>query len=108
MRNLFALIGFAVVTFAVVGWYCGWYQLSVSTNSSGQTEIKTVVHTQKVADDSTAFFQGLGKLIQDKMAKGTDKGTDPAAGPATKDAAKTPNGPSPANGTPVPPPPQRN
>lgn len=63
MRNLFALIGFAVVAFAVVGWYCGWYRLSVQKGEGGKAEIQTVVDTKKVTEDSTAFFQKLGQII---------------------------------------------
>jgi autotransporter-associated beta strand protein len=35
MRNLFALIGVTVVGFLGVGWYMGWYKLSVSKTTAG-------------------------------------------------------------------------
>ena len=63
MRNLFALIGFAVVAFVVVGWYCGWYRLSVQKGEDGKAEIQTVVDTKKVTEDSTAFFHKLAQVI---------------------------------------------
>jgi hypothetical protein len=63
MRNLFALIGFAVVAFVVVGWYCGWYRFSVQKGEGGKAEIQTVVDTKKVTEDSTAFFQKLAQVI---------------------------------------------
>ncbi|MCS7022772.1 MAG: hypothetical protein NZ703_14345 [Gemmataceae bacterium] len=66
MRNLFALIGFAVVAFAVIGWYSGWYQLTLSKGEGGKAEIKTVVDTRKVTEDSTAFFQKVAQIISNQ------------------------------------------
>ena len=63
MRNLFALIGFAVVAFVVVGWSCGWYRLSIQKGEGGKAEIQTVVDTKKVTEDSTAFFHKLAQVI---------------------------------------------
>jgi hypothetical protein len=77
MRNLFALIGFAIVAFAVVGWYCGWYRLSVQKGEGGKAEIQTVVDTKKVTEDSTAFFHKLGQLLSQKT-QATGAGTNPA------------------------------
>ncbi len=78
MRNLFALIGFAVVAFAVVGWYCGWYRLSVQKGEGGKAEIQTVVDTKKVTEDSSAFFQKLGQIIS-QQTQGSGAGTNPAS-----------------------------
>jgi len=66
MRNLLALIGLFVVVFGGVGWYCGWYKLSVTRNQEGKLEIKTAVDTHKVTDDSSAFFQKVGQMVADK------------------------------------------
>jgi hypothetical protein len=79
MRNVLALIGLLVVGFAGVGWYCGWYKLSVSKGPEGQPEIKTTVNTDKVADDTSSFFKRVEQLATDK-ARHNDAG-QPAVTP---------------------------
>jgi hypothetical protein len=81
MRNLLALIGLVVVGFAGIGWYCGWYKLSVSRGNEGQPEIKTTVNTEKVADDSSAFFKRMEHLVTEKAHQGDQKTPQPAAAP---------------------------
>jgi hypothetical protein len=97
MRNLLALIGLLVVGFAGIGWYCGWYKLSVSKGTEGKPEIKTTVDTDKVADDSAAFFKRMGQLVGEKVRQSDPKGGQPATtpgatpgpvAPATGDSAK--------------------
>lgn len=66
MRNLLALIGLVVVGVAVVGWYCGWYSLSVSKGTEGRPEIRTTVNTEKVSSDSGSFFERVGKLARER------------------------------------------
>jgi hypothetical protein len=94
MRNILALIGLFVVGFAAIGWYCNWYTLKVDRTPEGTLQIKTEVHTDKVADDSSAFFEKVGQIVGEKGDKGGKK-SQPAAtpgntpGPATgKDALK--------------------
>ncbi|HSQ55584.1 MAG TPA: hypothetical protein VLM40_07545 [Gemmata sp.] len=70
MRNLLALVGLAVVIFAVVGWYCGWYTVSVNRESGGNLQINTKVNTDKVTTDSSAFFQKVGELVGERGEKG--------------------------------------
>src|SRR5262245_1157615 len=40
MRNLLALVGLLVVGFAIVGWYCGWYTVSINREPDGNLNIK--------------------------------------------------------------------
>src|SRR5262245_15604454 len=94
MRNLLALIGLVVVGFGAIGWYCGWYKLSVSKGSDGKREVRTTLDTDKVADDSSAFFQKVGKLIEQRAEQAGKDGTPQPAvgpvstpGPGSKDAA---------------------
>lgn len=98
MRNLLALVGLAVVLFAGLGWYLGWYKLSVSKNEDGKLQIKADVDTQKVKDDSGTFFKNAAEAIGRKLesdpkdAKGAPAGTP---GPAVPSAPERPNGPIP-------------
>jgi hypothetical protein len=81
MRNLLALVGLLVVVVGAVGWYCGWFKLSVSKGTDGKPAITTTVDTQKVSDDSSAFFQKVGKLIEEKSQQTGPDGNAPQ--PAT-------------------------
>jgi hypothetical protein len=82
MRNLLALIGLVVVGFVVVGWYCGWYKLTISKGTDGKPEIKTILDTEKVSDDTSSFFRKVGQLIEEKTPTGADgKATPPAGSP---------------------------
>jgi hypothetical protein len=81
MRNLLALIGLAVVALAAIGWYCGWYKLTVTRDQSGQPEIKTTVNTDKVTDDSSSFFKRIEQLVTEKTRSGEQK-PEPASTPS--------------------------
>jgi hypothetical protein len=81
MRNLLALIGLAVVALAAIGWYCEWYKLTVTRDQSGQPEIKTTVNTDKVADDSSAFFKRMEELVSEKVRAG-EKKPEPSTTPS--------------------------
>lgn len=69
MRNLLALIGALVIGFAGVGWYMGWYKLTVSKNSDGNIRIETDVDGKKVVKDVGDGAQHLGQLAGDQMEK---------------------------------------
>ena len=78
MRNLLALVGLLVVGFGAIGWYCGWYKLSVTRTQDGNVQIKTDVDPKKVGEDTSAFFEKVGQVVGEK---GAEKGTPaPAAG----------------------------
>jgi hypothetical protein len=83
MRNLLALLGLLVVVFAAVGWYCGWYKININREADGKLQINTNVNTEKVVDDSTAFFHKVGELVGDRG----EKSGQPA--PATTPANST-------------------
>lgn len=85
MRNLLALVGLLVVVFAAVGWYCGWYKLSIDRGQDGNVQIQTEVDTKKVADDSTAFFQKVTQMIGEHGQKDNQPGAAPVntPGPVT-------------------------
>lgn len=64
MRNLFALIGFAVVVFAGLGWYLGWYKLDWTTSSDGTTSIQIDVNRSKLSGDIKSGANKAGELIE--------------------------------------------
>lgn len=81
MRNLLALIALIILGFAAVGWYCEWYTFTVTKGPQGKPEIKTTVDTEKVSDDSEAFFKRMGQLIGEKAKESDPKGVPPAVAP---------------------------
>jgi hypothetical protein len=87
MRNLLALIGFVVVGFIVLGWYFGWYKLTISKGTDGKPEIKTTLDTDKVSDDASSFFRKVGQLIEEKT---NQMGPDGKAGQPLGSPGNTP------------------
>lgn len=69
MRNLLALFGLLIIGFVGIGWYMGWYKLSVSKSSDGNLEIKTNVDTKKVGADSSDALNKLGTVIGNQAEK---------------------------------------
>jgi hypothetical protein len=83
MRNLLALVGLLVVGFGAVGWYCGWYKLSINREPDGNLQIKTNVDTDKVVNDSSAFFEKVGQMVGERGEKTGPPASTPAKTPAT-------------------------
>ncbi len=86
MRNLLSLIGLAVVVFGGVGWYLGWYQLSVSKGSDGTVQVQTRVDTNKVLDDSGKGLNKVGEFLSHQAGSAgtpapTAVGTTPPPAP---------------------------
>ncbi|MCE9565665.1 MAG: hypothetical protein K8U57_26885 [Planctomycetes bacterium] len=94
MRNLLALVGLFVVGFAGIGWYCGWYKLSVGRATDGNLQIDTEVQTKKVVEDSSSFFQKLGKMATDKANQDGQPTTAPVSTPGPGVAAPPPPAPT--------------
>jgi hypothetical protein len=90
MRNLLALIGLVVVGFAAIGWYCGWYKLTVLKGTDGKPEIRTTVNTDKVTEDSSAFFQRMEQLVNQKVHPDDPKSPQPAVTPGNTPGPITP------------------
>lgn len=78
MRNMLALIGAAVVGFGGVGWYLGWYKLSVSKSADGTLQVTTNVDTNRVVKDAGDGARHVGEFIGTQVEN------------AKKDAANTP------------------
>lgn len=58
MRNILALIGFAVVLFLGLGYYLEWYSIS---SSSDNFEID--VNKKKIVDDADAVKRKAGEVV---------------------------------------------
>jgi hypothetical protein len=89
MKNLLALVGLLVVGFGGVGWYCGWYQLSLSKSENGNLQIETEVNTKKVTQDSSAFFEKVGKIAGEQLDKNGKPQRAPAAVPGPETVPAT-------------------
>jgi hypothetical protein len=59
MRNLLALVGLAIVLFAGVGWYCGWYTFQSTPTVTGEREFRVRVNTKEIASE---VKQGAEKI----------------------------------------------
>jgi hypothetical protein len=77
MRNLLALLGFALVTFLVVGWYLDWYHLTPKASATpGQQSEEITINKKKIADD---VHRGI-KVGEEKLHELLDKDGRPVAG----------------------------
>ena len=69
MRNLLALVGLLVIGVAGLGWYLGWYKLSVARTTDGNLQINTTVDTQKAGTDSAGFFKNMATVVGSQIEK---------------------------------------
>ena len=51
MRSLLTLVGAAVVTFAVVGWFLGWYKVRTTPGPDGHREVQIDFNGPKIKED---------------------------------------------------------
>ena len=51
MRNLLALMGAALVTFAAVGWYLDWYRIRTEPGASGHRQVEIDFNGTKIQHD---------------------------------------------------------
>jgi hypothetical protein len=66
MRNLLALAATALLIFAGVGWYLGWYQITSSTDSSGHREIQIDLNSPKISEDLNRGKEKVRDLLDSK------------------------------------------
>jgi hypothetical protein len=109
MRNLFALIGFAIVVFLGLGWYLGWYKLDWATKSDGTTSVHFDVNAKKVGGDLQNGAQKAEAFIEKLKSKSpaaeiSKKQTeDPTfVGPPLPHDHVSPGTQQPAAGLPIP------
>lgn len=94
MRNLLALIGLLVVGAGGVGWYMGWYKLSLTRTGDGNLEIKTDVDTNKVTTDGSNLLKNISAAVENKANQAAKDATPPAGTPGA-----TPGPVAPAQGS---------
>jgi hypothetical protein len=77
MRNLLALLGAALVTFLLVGWYLDWYHITPKAGASpGHNGVEIDVNSKKIGDDVN---KGI-KAGEEKLHELTNKESRPATG----------------------------
>lgn len=94
MRNLLALIGLAVVLFFGLGWYFGWYTLTVESEGDGRKRIQFDVDTNKIGEDGQQFKNKVGTLLQNGERAAPKPGDEDFIGPTMPQTSNTnsPNG----------------
>jgi hypothetical protein len=99
VRNLLALIGLLVVGVGGVGWYMGWYKLSLTRTSDGNLQIQTDVDTKKVSTDVTNGFKNLSTAVENQTNKASQDAhaTPPAGAPGATPGPVAPPQGSPFN-----------
>jgi hypothetical protein len=77
MRNLLALLGFALVTFLVVGWYLDWYHITPKTTAPGQRSYQLDINSKKIGEDVHKGVEAVEKKGHELLDK-DGKPTTPA------------------------------
>jgi len=88
MRNLLALLGAAIVTFLVVGYFLDWYHIQAIPGSDGHRQVNIDVNTPKIATDLKKGEDTVEHIIE-KNQNGT-----PSQQPPAPNAAPTPSAPN--------------
>jgi hypothetical protein len=95
MKNLLALLGALVVSFAVVGWYLDWYKFQSTTDSAGHRQVNIDLNTKKINEDIHKGAEKVEKVIEHKQPTGTE-GTPPPPGQLPQGVIVRPNQPQPS------------
>ena len=81
MRNLLALLGFALVTFLVVGWYLDWYHVTPKAGATpGHRSVEIDINSKKIGEDVHKGVQAGSEKIHDLFDKDGKPVAQPAAG----------------------------
>ena len=81
MRNLLALLGAAVLTFAALGWYLGWYSFqSAAGTADGHRSVTIDVNTRKIGAD----IRTGGEKLQGAIDRVTREEESEPPAPANK------------------------
>jgi hypothetical protein len=91
------LLGAAIVTFAVVGWFLGWYKVHTSPGSDGHRHVDIEFNGKKIQEDIKRGEQRVLDTVQHRSSSGTT-GQQTPGGVVTL-PAPTPIAPLPAPGS---------
>jgi hypothetical protein len=76
MRNLLALLGFALVTFLVVGYYLDWYHVTPRASATnGHRTVEIDINSKKIGDDVHKGVEAVEKKGQDLLDKNDKTGS---------------------------------
>jgi hypothetical protein len=78
MRNLLAFLAAALLTFAALGWYLDWYNVTSTPLSGGHREVKINLNTPKIGEDFEKGGQKVRQMLE-KTEKKDKKDDKPAA-----------------------------
>jgi hypothetical protein len=85
MRNTLAVLGAAVVTFLVIGYFLNWYKIHPTPDH----QVTIDVNAPKIVNDVKKESQEIANHLQDKKEDGT-----PPAPPAPPGASPMPSAPN--------------
>lgn len=88
MKNLLALAAFALLLFAGVGWYLGWYKIQSSPSADGHRQISIDLNTPKIKDDLNTGKEKLRDLLSSKEKE--NSGLRQTVVPARPDSGAVP------------------
>lgn len=75
MRNLLALAAAALLTFGVVGYFRGWYQVKTSPAAGGHQQIQIDVNRPKISEDVNASKAKLREILSSNENNGSQSST---------------------------------
>src|SRR5688572_9564605 len=104
MRNLLALGGAALLVFAGLGWYLGWYKVQSTPTADGQRRIESDLNTNKIKQDVDKGKDKVRKMLSKDKHNTTQvvpqaPGNQPANPQPTGFTPGTPTSFSPGNNT---------
>jgi hypothetical protein len=99
VKNLLALIGLVVVSFATAGWYLGWYNIGTEKDAQGNTHVEVKVDPAKVKHDLSEGRDKVENIIEQKTANVLQPPSSPPA------PVRPPEPPAPPQTWLMPPPP---
>ena len=69
MRGLLTLLGGALVTFAILGWYFNWYEFNRTKTADGKERIELEFDTKKINEDAQKGINRVDKAIHSSSPK---------------------------------------
>ncbi len=78
MRNLLAVFSVAVLTFAAVGWYLGWYRVENTPAQTGHRAVSIDIDKDKIEEDLYTGEEKLQELLDKKHKDGANKAEEKA------------------------------
>lgn len=89
MRNLLALAAFAVLVFAVVGWFLDWYTIASNQTADGKRSININLNSKKISEDLNRGQETVRQVLssdetdQQNKDRRTEENSQPSPPPTT-------------------------